>query len=74
MHLVHLAFVEDPGFGLSNDARDAIIGSSLQGPALINALARRARARPPARGGVPATTATPPAPTPAPTTPRTTGG
>lgn len=62
MHLVHLAFVEDPGFGLSNDARDAIIGSSLQGPALINALRVEPELGTPARGGVPATTATPAGP------------
>jgi alkylation response protein AidB-like acyl-CoA dehydrogenase len=62
MHLVHRALVEDPGFGLSNDARDAIIGSSLQGPALINALRVEPELGTPARGGVPATTATPTGP------------
>jgi alkylation response protein AidB-like acyl-CoA dehydrogenase len=62
MHLIHLALVEDPRFGLSTDARDTIIGSSLQGPALINALRVEPELGTPGRGGVPATTATPTGP------------
>jgi alkylation response protein AidB-like acyl-CoA dehydrogenase len=59
MHLAHLRLVEDPGFGLADDARDAIIRSSLRGPALINALRVEPELGTPARGGVPATIATP---------------
>ena len=35
MHLAHLILIEDPRFGVSDDARDTIIRSSLNGPALI---------------------------------------
>jgi alkylation response protein AidB-like acyl-CoA dehydrogenase len=57
MHLAHLRLIEDPRFGLSADARDAIIRSSRDGPALINALRVEPELGTPARGGVPATTA-----------------
>lgn len=57
MHLAHLKLVEDRRFGLGDDARDAIIRSALQGPALINALRVEPELGTPARGGVPATTA-----------------
>jgi alkylation response protein AidB-like acyl-CoA dehydrogenase len=59
MHLAHLRLIEDPRFGLSADARDAIIRSSLDGPALINALRVEPELGTPARGGIPATTASP---------------
>jgi alkylation response protein AidB-like acyl-CoA dehydrogenase len=59
MQLAHLRLVEDPAFGLVDDARDAVIRSSLQGPALINALRVEPELGTPARGGVPATIAAP---------------
>jgi alkylation response protein AidB-like acyl-CoA dehydrogenase len=58
MHLAHLKLIEDSRFGISDDARDTIIRSSLDGPALINALRVEPELGTPARGGVPATTAT----------------
>jgi alkylation response protein AidB-like acyl-CoA dehydrogenase len=58
MHLAHLKLIEDPRFGISDDARDTIIRSCLDGPALINALRVEPELGTPARGGVPATTAT----------------
>jgi alkylation response protein AidB-like acyl-CoA dehydrogenase len=58
MHLAHLMLIEDPRFGLGDEARDTIIRSSLKGPALINALRVEPELGTPARGGVPATTAT----------------
>jgi alkylation response protein AidB-like acyl-CoA dehydrogenase len=57
MHLAHLMLIEDPRFGLGDDARDTIIRSSLDGPALINALRVEPELGTPARGGIPATTA-----------------
>jgi alkylation response protein AidB-like acyl-CoA dehydrogenase len=57
MHLAHLMLIEDPRFGLSDQARNAIIRSSLNGPALINALRVEPELGTPARGGTPATTA-----------------
>jgi alkylation response protein AidB-like acyl-CoA dehydrogenase len=57
MHLAHLMLIEDPRFGLSDDARDTIIRSSLDGPALINALRVEPELGTPGRGGIPATTA-----------------
>lgn len=57
MHLAHLILIEDSRFGISDDARDTIIRSSLKGPALINALRVEPELGTPARGGTPATTA-----------------
>jgi alkylation response protein AidB-like acyl-CoA dehydrogenase len=57
MHLAHLMLIADRRFGLSDDARDTIIRSSLDGPALINALRVEPELGTPGRGGIPATTA-----------------
>jgi alkylation response protein AidB-like acyl-CoA dehydrogenase len=59
MHLVHLSLVESPGFGLAAETREAMIRSSLEGPALMNALRVEPELGTPARGGVPGTTAFP---------------
>jgi alkylation response protein AidB-like acyl-CoA dehydrogenase len=60
MHLAHLRLIGDPLFGLSAEARDTIIRSSLDGPALVNALRVEPELGTPARGGIPATTASRP--------------
>ena len=58
MHLIHLRLLALPEGGAPASLREAVVASSLRGPALANALRVEPELGTPARGGVPATRAT----------------
>jgi alkylation response protein AidB-like acyl-CoA dehydrogenase len=58
MHLVHVSLLALPGSGCPAHLRRAFVESTLEGPALANALRVEPELGSPARGGVPATRAT----------------
>ena len=59
MHLIYLQVLADDSFGLDPAVRARVFSSAMTGPALINALRVEPELGTPARGGVPATRATP---------------
>jgi alkylation response protein AidB-like acyl-CoA dehydrogenase len=59
LHLLQLRLLGDPATDWPGALRDALVADTLAGPALINALRVEPDLGTPARGGVPATRATP---------------